>query len=306
MPLVSIGLPVYNGERFLKEALDSLLTQTYEDFELIISDNASTDGTESICRAYMEQDRRIRYFRNAKNIGAAKNFNRVFELSDGKYFKWHSADDLCAPYLVEKCKGVLDEHPEVILCHPKTTLIDAHGNVIRQYDDDLDLRFARTKERFRQLNMRLGLCNAHYGLLRSRLLRKTSLLGDYIESDVVFFAELTLYGQFFEIPEYLFFRRFHSQASSSITSIEKLQEFYNPESKGKFLLREWKHLFEHLRSIKRAPLDFTEKIDLAVEVMRMARWSQKKLQTELISALKTLLNNLSIRRKKTTEARHLA
>jgi glycosyltransferase involved in cell wall biosynthesis len=88
IPRVSIGLPVFNGEKYLAEALDSILSQTYRDFKLIISDNASTDRTEQICREYAAKDRRIRYYRNEKNIGAPKNFNRVFELSSGKYFRW--------------------------------------------------------------------------------------------------------------------------------------------------------------------------------------------------------------------------
>ena len=84
-PRISIGMPVFNGEKFIAETLDSLLTQTYSDFELIISDNASTDNTEQICRKYASKDPRINYFRNKSNFGAAKNYNRVFKLSSGEY-----------------------------------------------------------------------------------------------------------------------------------------------------------------------------------------------------------------------------
>jgi glycosyltransferase involved in cell wall biosynthesis len=285
IPLVSIGLPVFNGERFLASALDSILAQTFEDFELIISDNASTDDTEQICREYAAQDRRIRYFRNEKNLGAAKNFNRVFELSSGEYFRWNSADDSCAPDLVEKCKKILDEHSEAILCHPKTSIIDERGKLIRPYDDSLDLRSPRARDRFRQLNIKLRLCNAHYGLIRSRILRKTSLIGNYPGSDIVLFAELALHGQFFEIPEYLFFRRFHSQASSSLTSSEKAQEFMDPKSVGRFCFTEWRHLLEYARAIQRAPLDLTEKVVLDFEVLRMANWRRRQLLGELANAL---------------------
>lgn len=285
IPLVSIGLPVYNGERFLASTLDSILTQTFGEFELIISDNASTDDTERICSEYAAQDRRIRYFRNEKNLGVAKNFNRVFELSSGKYFRWNSADDLCASNLVEKCKAILDKHHEVVLCHPKTMIIDENGKAIDRHNDRLDLRFPKVRDRYRQLRQNLRLCNAQYGLIRSKVLRKTTLFGNYIASDMVFLAELSLYGQFWEIPEYLFFRRFHPQASSSFTTLEQDQEFYDPETKGQVFLREWKHTFEHLRVIKRAPLNFTEKLLLDIEVLKLACWARKRLIKELVLPL---------------------
>src|SRR5437867_8743488 len=136
-PRVNIGMPVYNGERFLEEAIDSMLNQSFKDFELIISDNASTDRTQEICRAYLARDRRIRYFQNQTNLGATANFNRVFELSSGEYFKLANADDLSAPDLLAKCVAVLDAHPEVVLCYPKTTIIDENGDMIRQYEDNL-------------------------------------------------------------------------------------------------------------------------------------------------------------------------
>src|SRR3712207_6191103 len=110
-PKVSIGLPVYNGEKFIREAIDSILNQTFEDFELIISDNASTDETAAICQTYAAQDRRVRYFRNLENIGAAGNHNRVFEAASGKYFKWAAHDDLCGPNFVAECVNVLDRDP---------------------------------------------------------------------------------------------------------------------------------------------------------------------------------------------------
>ncbi len=291
-PSISIGLPVYNGERFLREALDSILVQTFEDFELIISDNASTDGTEQICKDYAAKDPRIRYFRNDTNLGASKNFNRVFEFSSGEYFKWMSADDKCAPTFLEKCKEVLDRHPEVVLCYPKTNIIDEFGRIVRQYDDRLDLRFPRARDRFYQLFLRLSLSNAMFGLIRANLLSKTSLLGNYIASDIVLLAELTLYGQFFEVPEYLFFRRIHPQAASSDPSVERQQAHYDPKTVGNISLTSWRHLVEHLRSIKRAPLDLVEKLYLILTVLKLTRWNARQLILELIQALKILEQRL--------------
>ena len=115
IPRVTIGLPVYNGQNYLVETLESLLAQTYTDFELVISDNASTDRTEAICRQYAAGDARIRYYRNDENIGASANYNRAFELGRGEYFKWAAHDDLLAPTYLERCVEVLDANPDVVL-----------------------------------------------------------------------------------------------------------------------------------------------------------------------------------------------
>ena len=100
---VTIGLPVYNGETYLEETLDSILNQTYTEFELIISDNGSSDGTRLICEEYAAKDDRIKYYRSVKNLGAAPNYNRAFELSSGEYFKWADYDDPLAPEFLSKC-----------------------------------------------------------------------------------------------------------------------------------------------------------------------------------------------------------
>src|SRR5713101_1663534 len=123
---VSIGVPVYNGERYLGAALDSLLTQTYEDFELVICDNASTDRSGEIAQSYAAKDKRVRYARNQKNLGAARNYRRTFELSSGAYFRWAPADDLSGPELLARCVEILDREPSVVLVNPKTSFIDEH------------------------------------------------------------------------------------------------------------------------------------------------------------------------------------
>jgi glycosyltransferase involved in cell wall biosynthesis len=106
-PKVTIGVPVYNGEKYLAAALDTLLAQSFEDFELIISDNASTDCTEEIARAYAARDGRVRYERSGANRGCAWNHNRVFALARGRYFRWAAHDDLCAPTLLARTVELL-------------------------------------------------------------------------------------------------------------------------------------------------------------------------------------------------------
>src|SRR5437899_10540181 len=200
-PRVSMAVPVYNGERYLGEALDSLLAQTYHDFELIICDNASTDGTGEIARSYASMDERVRYVRNERNLGLAGNVKRAFQLSSGEYFRWHAADDVCAPQFLARCVAVLDRHPAVVLAYPRTKLLDADGRVTAAYDDGLHLQAARPSVRFQQLLERVGYVNAQFGLLRAEVLRRTGLLGSYPAADVVFVAQLSLHGTFWERSE---------------------------------------------------------------------------------------------------------
>ncbi len=285
-PRVSIGLPVYNGERYIAETLDSLLAQTYDNFELIICDNASKDETEQICRSYADRDRRICYVRNATNLGAAKNYRCTFELSSGEYFRWANCDDLFGPLSLARCVEVLDRERSSILAYSKTKLIDEQGQAISNYDDGLHLQSISASERFVQLSLRLGLVNAIYGLIRSDILAKTELIGNFIGADMALLAELTLYGKFWEIPEVLFYRRFHPGASSSLKSIGQLQEFYDPESKGRIPFTQWKHLLSHCRAIFRAPISDAEKFRLGLFLMRKAAWTRGKLADEVLAGLR--------------------
>jgi glycosyltransferase involved in cell wall biosynthesis len=221
-PTVSLGLPVYNGQQFLRDALDSVLAQTFDDFELIILDNASTDNTEIICREYAARDRRIRYYRRDRNIGAARNFNQCVHLANGRYFKWVAHDDICAPTFLQECTDVLDRDESIVLCYPLTQPIDAEGKPIRfgcrrpqQIDD------SQPHRRFRDVLLN-GVWNFEvFGLMRTDALRQTDLIGKYFASDKVLLAELSLRGRFFEIPKPLFYRRFSPRQATNLTVCEK-------------------------------------------------------------------------------------
>lgn len=294
-PPICIGVPVYNGEKFIGLTLDSLLAQTYPNFEIIISDNASSDNTEAICKEYMKKDKRIKYYRNEINLGAAKNFNRVFELSRSKYFRWNSADDICSPNLLEKCKNMLDTYPDAALCSVNTCIIDERNKIVKFYEDDLNLQHQQVWKRFLLLNLKLGLCNAQFGLMRSDVLRKTKLEGNYPGSDMVFLAEMILYGKFIQIPEFLFFRRFHASAFSSLASEEQQQAYWDPMTRGKIFLRTWKHLFENFRSVKRAPLKFLDKLSVFKVLMQLVVWYRKKMLQELVWGTQVFIKRLSFK-----------
>jgi len=282
-PRVSIGLSVYNGERFLPATLDSLVAQTFEDFELIVCDNASTDRTAEIVRDYAARDARIWHVRHARNIGASGNDRRGFELSSAPYFRWSASDDLFAPESLARCVEVLDREPGVVLTYPKSQFIDANGRVMRECDDGLHLPSPRPFERFRQLLTRLGYCNAQYGLMRADIVRRTRLPGDYLGSDMVFLAELVLYGPFWEIPEVLFFRRLHDGAFSNMALPEK-QTYYRPERRPGVHLQGWRHLWEHVRALARAPIPASERGRLTWFLIRRAISQRDDLARELVRA----------------------
>lgn len=217
-PRVTIGLPVYNGAQFIEEALNSMLAQTFTDFELIISDNASTDQTEQICRSYAARDNRICYFRQARNIGAGNNFNYVFEYASGEYFKWIAHDDVYDPEFLSKCVRILDEAPpSVVLCVPRIKIIDERSNVI-SHDDFASRRLlTRNTEivcelRFPEVLHILAkgaVTRIIWGLMRTETLKKTRLFIPYHSGDVVLAAELSLLGTFWQTSDYLLSMRFH-------------------------------------------------------------------------------------------------
>ena len=289
-PPVSIGMPVFNGEKYLERALDSLLNQTFSDFELIISDNASTDRTQEICQVYITRDKRIRYYRNSENLGAAQNYNHVFELSSGEYFKWAAHDDLCAPEYLERCFEILKRDPEVVLCYPKTVFIDEHEQVIEYYDDGFNLRSPKPYQRFRDSLRAASWCNPVTGLMRVSTLKKTLLIGNYASSDKVLLAELALFGKFYEIPEYLFLRRLHEQSSVAANpSDDERAVWFDPATKGKTVAPRWKRFLEHLKSIRRAPLNKNERVYCYIELMRfyLALERLKGVRKDLWQAART-------------------
>jgi glycosyltransferase involved in cell wall biosynthesis len=223
-PRVSLGLPVYDGARFLAEALDSALAQTFGDFELLISDNASTDDTAEIARAYEARDRRIRYTRHPSNLGQSPNFRSVFERTSAPYFKWMVHDDVLEPGYLRACVARLDEAAgSAVLAYPRTLLIDESGRVLEPFEDRMDLRDRAPSRRLGRLlrDFRLGHCAL--GLIRREALAQTDLIGPYEHSDIVLLAQLALRGEFREHPEILYRRRIHPR--SSFADYRSPQEF---------------------------------------------------------------------------------
>ena len=218
VPLVSLGMPVFNGERYLNDAIQSLLAQSFEDFEIVIADNASTDRTRSICERYL-RDKRVRYCRFEENRGAAPNYNYAFWISRGKYFKWAAYDDLLEPRYLEKCVAAFEAAPDAAVVYSQATLIDEHGKPLGQDRVSIALD-AGPYERLRHFYRVIDLANPIFGLIRADLLERTRLIDSFIGSDLVLLAELLMLGRFCEVEEPLFKRRIHAQ-SSCIANVEK-------------------------------------------------------------------------------------
>jgi glycosyltransferase involved in cell wall biosynthesis len=241
IPKVSIGLPVHNGEKFLNQAIESLLAQTFTDFELIISDNASTDSTETICRKYVLKDLRIRYVRQRENIGPTANFEIVRSQAAGEYFMWHAADDLCEPSCLKVLTEVLDQNPRVVLAICDVRNVSQDGEMLfTSYLDNI--RLADVADRWltiRYLFFRNPTSNvffAIYGLFRTRVVRMASLnyrnLVTYLAgSEIPFLAQMALLGQIVSVPGELKIYRRHSesifhQESRRISTLDRLKNFF--------------------------------------------------------------------------------
>lgn len=282
-PCVSIGLPVFNGENYLRKTLNSLLEQTYSDFELIISDNASTDATPDICQQFASKDRRIRYIRNKINVGSALNFNRLVELSLGKYFKWAAHDDLCGKDFLKKCVGVLDRDPYTVLCYSRTKEIDKDGNVNKYYRSQPNLYSSKSSKRFYEC-----ICTPHpqiqvFGLIRMNTLKMTRLIGHYSSSDRILLGELSLRGRFYEIQDFLFYKRDHAKQHLRVYPTRHLrQEWYNPKRAGKITFPHWRLFLEHFISVNRVPLKFVERSLCYIYLVWWMRLHWKYLTVNLI------------------------
>lgn len=236
-PRISIGMPVYNGESYLAQALDCFLAQTFDDFEILISDNASTDRTGEIAEDYASRDPRVRYFRQDRNIGAGPNHNYLLELSQSPYFKWAAHDDLHEPAYLARCVRVLEENPDVVLAHADSAMIDSQGRPLsydlfrRRFVDHLGNELVKEpidvcgsdqpSERFDDVLQRLVWCTAMYGAFRREVAGHATLERSFYGSDKVFLAEMALLGKFHHVKEKLFLKRYHPTMSARMNADER-------------------------------------------------------------------------------------
>lgn len=268
-PRVTIGLPVHNGEKYIEQALDSILAQTFVDFDLIVSDDASTDRTQEICQAYCAMDPRIRYHRNENSLGVSPNFNRAFDLSSSEYFKWAAYDEVIAPEFLSRCVEVLDRNSAVVNCFPRCSIIDENSNLLGEHDYAWNASSPKPHVRFRDILLIPDQCFQFFGLMRASVLRKTTRFGRYPGSDSALLAELALRGPFYEIPEYLFFPRYHSEQIWITFPVERDRvRVFDTSLEGKIVLPKWNYPYGYLNVIRRAPISNFERAYCLAMVVR--------------------------------------
>jgi glycosyltransferase involved in cell wall biosynthesis len=257
VPKVTVGLPVYNGENFLRDAIASILSQTFGDLELVISDNASTDRTEQICREYEAADPRVRYIRQQRNRGAAPNYDFVFLKARGEFFKWAAHDDIV------KAIEAFEAHPDVSLVYSKVREIDEHGSATGTYDaheDSLRLSALEPHVRFGDMICVPHNCVGFFGLMRTSQLLKTNLHAPYEGADRTLLAEMALMGPIHRIPEYLIDRRDHPGAYTRSHRLGDRIGWWDAEKDGTVTFPTWRSALEYHRAIQRVPLSLRERI----------------------------------------------
>jgi glycosyltransferase involved in cell wall biosynthesis len=316
-PLVSVGVFVYNGERYLEEALHSILNQTFTDFELIISDNASTDRTGAIAEAYARRDDRIRYHRNEKNMGAGFNARRVYELAIGKYFKWAAVDDLVEPDLLRRCVEVLESDPGCVVAYASTKEVDENGTFIKNYVTPMKADSADPVARFREMLLISSWCYQIYGVMRMSALRQIPPQGMYVNGDGVLLARLSLIGRFYEIPEHLFISRHHSAQSIRTLPVRLKQsgrfrltnrycvlpppEWWNPAKTRALTFPEFRLLLEYFLSIYRSPLGAGQKLRCYSMLLPWIKIHSRHMLKDLLIAADQALYNLQVASKASSD-----
>ncbi len=267
---LTIGLPVYNGAKHLRPLMDSVLAQTYGDFDFLISDNASTDATQEICRDYAARDKRVKYSRNVANIGAAKNYNKVFhERTSEEYFKWVAHDDVLMPTYFEKTIELMDDAPRTVsLCFPLRKFIDDDGAPVEGgtycYNNIDDLLIGLDRVSFLKfVSHRAAIMpQPAFAMTRVSALKKTRLLGGYWGADRVMCAELRLAGEFRELQEVLWLNRLHAQTQDWQARQTKRGDavWFDPANQDKPISPNMKLVKEHLVAIANADCDPVKKV----------------------------------------------
>jgi glycosyltransferase involved in cell wall biosynthesis len=269
-PTVSVAIPVFNGERYLAAAVESVLGQTYGDLEVLISDNASNDATREIVGRYAKADRRVRYMRNDTNVGAAANFNKSFTLATGSLFQWLAHDDRLEPTFVERTVSELSAHHDAVLAFPWVSVVDEHENTIETWELDLPIDDDRPGRRFREIL--LGWHNSFYifGLMRTAALRRTKLILPHAHGDTILLARLSLLGPFRQLDEHLFVSRRHPDQSNRMFvdpaarrrfDLAAYAAWFDPESKRQIGFPAWTVIRAYYRTLDGLNLDFGTRVE---------------------------------------------
>jgi glycosyltransferase involved in cell wall biosynthesis len=286
-----IGLPVYNGQRFLGTAIDSLLSQSFTDFRLVISDNGSTDATPELCASYSKQDGRITYLRSPENRGILWNHRRVMDEIDGstEYFRWAGADDILEPGLLQEMVTLLDARREVEAVVPDVKNIDDEGKMIGSMPRTLHLPSTDVVERARQF-LTAGYQHVFaYGLLRVATLRRMRTRPAYLGWDPIFALELILRGQMLQTTGSALLRRFHPGSISRVKTAKEMRKWVEPNTKNIMSFPHWTWAYERARVLMSSPVSTRDRCRIAVLLLRTMLWQKGSLVRDLTQAARRKL-----------------
>lgn len=306
IPRVSIGVPVYNGAKFLTATLNSILAQTFTDFEVILCDNGSTDSTPQICDDYAARDSRVRVWRSPKNLGPAANYNKCFALSRGELFKWQAGDDVIAPTFLEKCIAKLDSDPSLVSVYSLSKRINERGEIFGEYECELDLAHESAATRFARyifVDHRKHHAAELWGVTRASAMEYWHpVKGAFPSADRIVISRWLSCGKLARVEEYLFFDRQHTGRSEVCVDRAKVRggsriaqkigcgplppyQWWDACKKDKIVFPEWKWITEYYRSAIFGPMDVFEKIACTAVVSGLVvKFTPRLLRDVLIAA----------------------
>jgi glycosyltransferase involved in cell wall biosynthesis len=287
VPLVSVGLPVFNGEAFLEDALRSVLAQTLDELELILCDNASQDRTAEICRDYAARDPRIHYFRNPRNLGAAANYNLAFSYARGRYFKWLAHDDRMSPTFLAKTYRVLEEREDAVLCNTVVSYIDAAGAQIGLYDSRLaGADSLCASARFAWMVLRSHSCVDFFGLIRRDALHRSLLHGSFHGADRALLAQLALRGRMIQLPAPLLAMREHPNRYTRAQRRASDRAAWHDSTRGaQASFPTWRLYGEYLKMVRREDLTPQERSRCYAVLARwwLYNWNTARAVVDLLA-----------------------
>jgi glycosyltransferase involved in cell wall biosynthesis len=285
-PRVSVGMPAYNGTRYIQAAIESILRQTFTDLELIVQDNASTDQTVALCEEIAKSDPRLRVIRNPVNLGVNPNYRKVAQNARGEYFKWHSANDLIDPDYLARCVEVLDTRRDVVLAFGRTVLFQTDTEGGTPYDDNMNVEEDDPLARFHRAVAELRLNNMINGLIRRDVLMKTSVHPDYYSSDNVVLSELALAGKIVLVPETRFFRRMDKHSATRLQSATAVRLAHYPTHRFGSLFQAWRLQLGYFGAVSRSGLSFGKRLAGYRYVLRQAYWATPHLFADFKEAVR--------------------
>ncbi len=284
MARVTVGMPTYNAESHIEEAIESILNQSFGDLELLISDNASTDRTEEICRAYAEKDARVTYIRQSVNMGATENYNFVCRQSDAEFFKWHSSNDICTEETVARCINKLVENSDVVLAYPRTKLFRQILDDAADYDDNLVANENLARHRFFHIIDNMALNNVMNGVIRTSVLQKTPLIRGFLYADRNMVAELALMGKVLPVDGCIFYRRMDAESATYLKSEIEVLAHFDPSWKRQLFFTNWRIFSAYFSSLVRCDFGF---VSLSKSLPMLARrlwWAKAELWQDITTA----------------------